>query len=78
MLDALVECLRNKVVEDEDTANGAMIFATGFAPFRGGPMHYARQRGVDAITAKLRDLAEKHGKRFEPDTGWSRLNSRSS
>ena len=49
MLDVCVACLREGVVADEDTVDGAMIFATGFAPFRGGPMHYARvaRRGRD-------------------------------
>ncbi len=46
MLDACVACLRQGVVADEAFVDGAMIFATGFAPFSGGPMHYARQRGV--------------------------------
>src|SRR5262249_28076285 len=45
MLDVCVTCLREGVVTDEDILDGAMIFATGFAPFRGGPMHYARARG---------------------------------
>ena len=49
MLAACVACLREGVVEDEDTVDGAMIFATGFAPFRGGPLHYARSRGVADI-----------------------------
>ena len=49
MLDVCVACLREGVVADEDTVDGAMIFATGFAPFRGGPMHYARARGVADI-----------------------------
>ena len=45
MLDVCVTCLREGVVADEEIVDGAMIFATGFAPFRGGPMHYARTRG---------------------------------
>lgn len=73
MLNAVVACLREGVVEREDIADGAMIFGTGFAPFRGGPIHYARQRGIDAITAKLATLAERHGPRFAPDAGWARL-----
>ena len=32
MLDVCVACLREGVVADEDTVDGAMIFATGFAP----------------------------------------------
>ncbi|MFA6303286.1 MAG: 3-hydroxyacyl-CoA dehydrogenase NAD-binding domain-containing protein [Legionella sp.] len=35
-------CLKEGVVADADLLDGGMIFATGFAPFRGGPMNYAR------------------------------------
>src|SRR5215467_68826 len=52
MLDVCVGCLREGIVADEDTLDGAMIFATGFAPFRGGPMHYARSRGAADIRAE--------------------------
>jgi 3-hydroxyacyl-CoA dehydrogenase/enoyl-CoA hydratase/3-hydroxybutyryl-CoA epimerase len=48
-----------------------MIFATGFAPFRGGPMQYARSRGTSEIEARLSELATRHGDRFKPDPGWS-------
>ena len=34
-----------------------MIFATGFAPFRGGPMHYARTRGFADVRDTLKRLA---------------------
>ncbi|WP_323766158.1 3-hydroxyacyl-CoA dehydrogenase NAD-binding domain-containing protein [Marinovum sp.] len=70
MLDACVECLRTGVARDEDEVDAAMIFATGFAPLRGGPMHYARSRGFSAIANRLEDLAERHGPRFTPDRGW--------
>lgn len=30
------------IVADEDLADAGLIFGTGFAPFRGGPLHYAR------------------------------------
>jgi 3-hydroxyacyl-CoA dehydrogenase/enoyl-CoA hydratase/3-hydroxybutyryl-CoA epimerase len=73
MLDACVECLRLGVVEDSDQVDGAMIFATGFAPFRGGPMNYAVSRGPDDIKARLEDLAEAHGARLRPDPGWKDL-----
>ncbi|MGY6630873.1 MAG: 3-hydroxyacyl-CoA dehydrogenase NAD-binding domain-containing protein [Wenzhouxiangella sp.] len=33
-------CLADQVVEDADLLDAGMIFGTGFAPFRGGPMHY--------------------------------------
>ena len=73
MLNAIVACLREGVIEDEDIADGAMIFGTGFAPFRGGPIHYAKKRGVGDIVAKMNKLREKHGERFTPDAGWDRL-----
>jgi 3-hydroxyacyl-CoA dehydrogenase/enoyl-CoA hydratase/3-hydroxybutyryl-CoA epimerase len=70
MLNAAVECLHQEVVSDADTLDAAMIFATGFAPFRGGPLNYARQRGKDDIVKALEELASKHGPRFSPDPGW--------
>jgi 3-hydroxyacyl-CoA dehydrogenase/enoyl-CoA hydratase/3-hydroxybutyryl-CoA epimerase len=73
MLNTCVRCLREGIVEDEDTLDGAMIFATGFAPFRGGPMHYARSRGVADIVETLKRLEQKHGPRFAPDKGWEAL-----
>lgn len=73
MLNACVECHRQNVVASLDDLDAAMIFATGFAPFRGGPMHYARQRGIDDIVAKLQALTEAHGDRFKPDPGWQDL-----
>jgi 3-hydroxyacyl-CoA dehydrogenase / enoyl-CoA hydratase / 3-hydroxybutyryl-CoA epimerase len=73
MIAACVACLREGVVADEDTVDGAMIFATGFAPFRGGPMHYARARGISNIREELERLAQRYGERFQPDPGWHRL-----
>ncbi|MFW5815359.1 MAG: 3-hydroxyacyl-CoA dehydrogenase NAD-binding domain-containing protein [Wenzhouxiangella sp.] len=37
-------CLEDQVVEDADLLDAGMIFGTGFAPFRGGPMHYLSAR----------------------------------
>ncbi len=73
MLNVCVACLREGVVENEEIVDGAMIFATGFAPFRGGPLHYARTRGIADVRDTLARLAEKHGPRFTPDTGWDTL-----
>jgi 3-hydroxyacyl-CoA dehydrogenase/enoyl-CoA hydratase/3-hydroxybutyryl-CoA epimerase len=73
MLDVCVTCLREGIVADEKIIDGAMIFATGFAPFRGGPMHYARTRGAADVRDTLKRLAEKYGPRFQPDPGWDNL-----
>jgi 3-hydroxyacyl-CoA dehydrogenase/enoyl-CoA hydratase/3-hydroxybutyryl-CoA epimerase len=65
-----VACLREGIVDNADVVDGAVIFGTGYAPFRGGPLNYARSRGVDNVVSTLRTLAEKFGGRFTPDAGW--------
>ena len=73
MLDACVACLREGVVADEDTLDGAMIFATGFAavPRRTHALHPVARRGD--IFAELKRLAQRYGERFLPAPGWDRL-----
>lgn len=39
-------CLKEKIVDDSDLVDAGMIFGTGFAPFRGGPLHYAEKEGL--------------------------------
>jgi 3-hydroxyacyl-CoA dehydrogenase / enoyl-CoA hydratase / 3-hydroxybutyryl-CoA epimerase len=73
MLNESVAVLREGVIEDADLLDAGAIFATGFAPFRGGPLQYAKSRGISAITARLSELAERYGVRFRPDPGWSLL-----
>ena len=73
MVNTCVALLREGVSDDADVIDGAMIFGAGFAPFRGGPLHYARQRGAADIKAKLEVLAQAHGDRFKPDAGWDSL-----
>ncbi len=73
LLDVCVGALREGIVEDADVLDGAMIFGTGFAPFRGGPIHYAKDRGVDEIVAKLKEFETKFGMRFAPDPGWDKI-----
>jgi 3-hydroxyacyl-CoA dehydrogenase/enoyl-CoA hydratase/3-hydroxybutyryl-CoA epimerase len=65
--------LREKIVDDAELVDAGVIFGSGFAPFRGGPMTYARKRGIDAVVARLTELARAHGTRFTPDEGWSAL-----
>ncbi|MBV9530351.1 MAG: fatty-acid oxidation protein subunit alpha, partial [Bradyrhizobium sp.] len=68
--NACVACLREGIVDDADLVDGAMIFGTGYAPFRGGPLTYARTRGVKNVVSALRALAQKFGGRFAPDPGF--------
>src|SRR5262249_43139808 len=64
LLAVCVPCLRGGVVEDEEIVDGSMIFAPGFPPFRGGPMHYARARGIAEIRQTLWQFSQRYGERF--------------
>jgi len=73
MVNEAVACLADGVVADSDLLDAGVIFGTGFAPFRGGPINYARERGVDEVQKRLHELASAHGERFAPHSGWSEL-----
>ena len=70
MVNESMAVLREQVVADADLLDAAVIFGTGFAPFRGGPLHYARSVGVTEIVSRLEKLATKYGDHFKPDAGW--------
>jgi len=44
--EACESALADGIVEDADVLDAGMIFGTGFAPFRGGPLHYLKQKGA--------------------------------
>jgi 3-hydroxyacyl-CoA dehydrogenase/enoyl-CoA hydratase/3-hydroxybutyryl-CoA epimerase len=73
MLNEAVAALREGVIEDADLLDAGAIFATGFAPFRGGPLQYAKSRGISQVVDRLTELSARHGERFRPDPGWNRL-----
>ncbi|TDJ34882.1 MAG: hypothetical protein E2O53_07200 [Gammaproteobacteria bacterium] len=73
MLNEAVACLHEGIVSDADLLDAGVIFGTGFAPFRGGPLHYARHRGVSEIMQTMERLAAELGDRFRPHEGWAAL-----
>lgn len=73
LLNAAVALWSEGVIDDLDLLDAGVIFGTGFAPFRGGPIHYARERGISDIVAAMNRLADKHGERFRPHEAWSRI-----
>jgi 3-hydroxyacyl-CoA dehydrogenase/enoyl-CoA hydratase/3-hydroxybutyryl-CoA epimerase len=75
MLNESVAVLRERIVDDPDLLDAGVIFGTGFAPFRGGPIAYARSRGISEVVARLDALAQRYGSRFRPDEGWKLLHS---
>jgi 3-hydroxyacyl-CoA dehydrogenase/enoyl-CoA hydratase/3-hydroxybutyryl-CoA epimerase len=68
-----VACLHEGVVADADLLDAGVIFGTGFAPFRGGPIQYVRAEGATKLKARLEQLAGRHGPRFNPRPGWDAL-----
>jgi 3-hydroxyacyl-CoA dehydrogenase/enoyl-CoA hydratase/3-hydroxybutyryl-CoA epimerase len=73
LLNEAVSCLREHVVADKDLLDAGMIFGTGFAPFRGGPMHHLDAVGAKALLQQLESLKALRGDRFKPDPGWETL-----
>lgn len=71
LLNEAVACLREGVVEDADLVDAGVIFGTGFAPFRGGPMHYIKEGGWSEMRLRLEALEHNHGGQFRPDLGWN-------
>lgn len=70
LLNEAVACLHDGVVSDADLLDAGVIFGTGFAPFRGGPIQHIRATGADALLARLEALRAKYGQRFAPRAGW--------
>lgn len=69
MVNEAAACLREGVVEDADLLDAGMIFGTGFAPFRGGPMQYAHTFGEGKLNALFKQLEQEYGSRFKADEG---------
>jgi len=73
LLNEAVSCLHDGVVADADLLDAGVIFGTGFAPFRGGPITYIRSVGAAPLKARLDLLASRYGSRFTPRPGWDAL-----
>ena len=73
LVNAAVECWYEKIVDDADAVDAGLVFGAGFPPFRGGPIHYAKARGVGDVLHKLRQLQTRYGERFGASIGWEAL-----
>ena len=73
ILNEAVACLREGVIDTADHLDAGIIFGTGFAPFRGGPVHYIKAQDVTVMKQRLESLAQTYGERFTPDEGWQAL-----
>ncbi|HSB63762.1 MAG TPA: 3-hydroxyacyl-CoA dehydrogenase family protein, partial [Thermoanaerobaculia bacterium] len=66
MINEAAFCLAEGVVASPAKLDLAMIFGTGFPPFRGGLCAYADSLGAKAVVAGLEKLAREKGERFTP------------
>jgi len=69
-LNEAVACVRERIVADADLCDAGVVFGTGFAPHRGGPIATIRARGKQEWLRIMAELKAQHGARFEPDAGW--------
>jgi 3-hydroxyacyl-CoA dehydrogenase/enoyl-CoA hydratase/3-hydroxybutyryl-CoA epimerase len=66
MVNEAALCVGEGLADTAEAIDLAMVFGTGWAPHRGGPLHYADDRGAADIVRVLDDLAKRLGPRFEP------------
>lgn len=65
MLLQAVRCHDEQVVQQAWAIDLAMVLGTGFAPFRGGPLHVVDTIGLKRFIANCDDLRSIHGDRFD-------------
>jgi len=70
LLNESAACIDEKIVDDRNLLDAGIIFGTGFAPFRGGPLNYSLQEGLEAITESMKQYGSTYGERFNPVKGW--------
>jgi 3-hydroxyacyl-CoA dehydrogenase/enoyl-CoA hydratase/3-hydroxybutyryl-CoA epimerase len=73
MLDESFACLREGVVADGDLLDAGMIFGTGFAPFRGGPIHYAKSKGINELFNQYIQQRKERGEKVESTQAWEAI-----
>jgi 3-hydroxyacyl-CoA dehydrogenase/enoyl-CoA hydratase/3-hydroxybutyryl-CoA epimerase len=73
LLNEAAACVREQIVDSDDLVDAGVIFGTGFAPFRGGPIHYIRDAGKQKLAERMEELKHEYGERFQSDTAWAGL-----
>jgi 3-hydroxyacyl-CoA dehydrogenase / enoyl-CoA hydratase / 3-hydroxybutyryl-CoA epimerase len=61
-----IRCLAEGILRSPRDGDIGAIFGIGFPPFRGGPFRYTDSLGPAELLRRVRNLADKHGKRFAP------------
>jgi 3-hydroxyacyl-CoA dehydrogenase/enoyl-CoA hydratase/3-hydroxybutyryl-CoA epimerase len=66
MINEAAFCMADDVVASPAKLDLAMIFGTGFPPFRGGLLRYADALGAPRVVSVLEELASRVGTRYRP------------
>jgi 3-hydroxyacyl-CoA dehydrogenase/enoyl-CoA hydratase/3-hydroxybutyryl-CoA epimerase len=66
MVNEAARCLEENVVAAPEDIDFAMIFGTGWAPFRGGPLRHADHLGAAEVVRRLESLLRKAAPHFAP------------
>ncbi|HVY53896.1 MAG TPA: 3-hydroxyacyl-CoA dehydrogenase family protein, partial [Gammaproteobacteria bacterium] len=70
LINESFQCLREGVVADGDLLDAGMIFGAGFAPFRGGPIHYAKSQGIEELYQQYVKQQEARGEKQGSVPSW--------
>jgi 3-hydroxyacyl-CoA dehydrogenase/enoyl-CoA hydratase/3-hydroxybutyryl-CoA epimerase len=73
MVNEAARCLEAGLAENAAAIDLAMVLGSGWAPHRGGPLCYARERGTETVVESLVQLAQRLGERYEPCDALRRL-----
>lgn len=66
LINAAARCLQHETVSEPWMIDLGMVLGCGFAPFRGGPLRMADQRGLDRVVLNLETFGQILGDRFAP------------
>src|SRR5258706_1656258 len=61
MLNEAVACVRERIVADADLVDAGVVFGTGFAPHRGGPVKTIPRAGRQGRRRIMADSKATHG-----------------
>jgi len=66
MVNEAVRVLEENIVAEPSQLDLAMVYGTGFPPFRGGVIRYADQLGLQVVLQKLEFLSSLCGENYRP------------
>ncbi len=73
MVSEAAQCLEERVVADPGLLDLALVFGTGFPPFRGGLCRWADERGLGRIVSQLEEWARTIAPRLAPSPALRRI-----